>query len=210
MPVTPTNDRLPHGYDLDTLASITHAAVNLHFSRWLPAGEATDAAAYGIITRLYEPGPAPSWRDLLAAGRDASSREVHHDRQAHGLTGPAGFTRYWHVPAGRDPEWLERLLDRITLGQVWPCLPQHHQAVLEALADHGTHQAAADAIGCSYGSWTVRLSRARREARRVWFWPETVPAFGHDRRDKPGKRTLSATASWGQRRRARRGKDTAA
>lgn len=200
---TPVNDQLPHGYTVAALTSITRATVNLHYSRWLPAGEATDAAAAGIIERLYADGPPPARRDLMAAGRDAITREVQRDQQAHGLSGPKGFATYWRQPPYTDPPWLENLLDRITLAQVWPCLPRHHQAVLEALADWGDHTLAADMLGCTYNSWTVRLSAARREARRVWFWPEQVRPFGHDRRDKPGKRTLSATASWGQRRRAR-------
>lgn len=187
---------LPHGYTLDDLTRIA-SWVARNTGLILEIGEARDAAAIGIIERLYEE-PVPTRDDLYQAARRAvnaaNGRElaycgINANPSRNGRYGLAKeYARYWHGRGALVAPFEEGVVDRLAVWQVWNALSPRHQETLWALAEYGDHATARDALGISVRAWQHRISKARIQARALWYAPETpAPQWGGT--DRPGLKT---------------------
>lgn len=144
--------------------------------------------------------------ELVITARRELAREAYElqrgDGYIHGGTG-ARFAAYWHGTRDHaETAFEEKVDDTLAARQTWAALSEYAQVVLWALAEHEDHKAAARSLGVLYGTYSKRLSRARREAFELWFWPEDPPPFwGRDNRSGPGQRSRAVKAMRLNRRR---------
>lgn len=196
--VTPVGDEeLRHGYTLSDLHRLTKLAVNT-VKGWL-AMDYTDlmeAAWYGICEHLITAEHWPPQHDLIRAGQRAVNAlvkdEMHHagffkykykrdlDRD-HGPGTMPAFVKYWWNPAPASPE--SRIVERVTLTQIWPALTPRQREAFTALAAHGDYMLAAESLGIEPQTFRSLLGRARREFLALWHEHETPSRmWGTDRR----------------------------
>jgi hypothetical protein len=88
----------------------------------------------------------------------------------------------------------DRVIERIALAQIWPCLRPAHREALLALAAHGDYGLAARALGKPYSTFKADISRARREFLKLWHEGEAPSRpWVRDRRAGPGTDMHSLT-----------------
>ncbi len=190
---TAAGTELRHGYTLDSLTRLAYFAARR--KRWHGGTELPvrfEVAWSAIAEHLYAAEQPPGAGDLIQAGWKAIAEHADARRQflgrAHDGPGPwRGFERYWrHVAAPADgPE--DKLIERLALAQIWPCLRPVHREALAALAAHDDYQRAADALGISYATFKSRISTGRREFLALWHEGETPSRpWVRDRRAGPG------------------------
>jgi hypothetical protein len=151
-----------------------------------------EAAWSAIAEHLYaaEGDAPPTPADLIFAGQDAISRlagdEMHHHGLAYGKDLPQvrpRFAAYWEWQRLRGADPATQVVERAALWQIWARLTDGERRALSALAVHGDHQSAADALGKTYGVFTTDLSRARARFLRLWHEGEKPSrVWGADRR----------------------------
>ena len=139
------------------------------------------AAAWdGITEHLLTAEAKPSPADLRAAAlrslAHSSRRDISHQGGgAHGDVANAGakFASYWewHSRPASDPQ--ERVTERIAVPQILATLPPRQREALHALAAWEDYQLAAQAMGCSTGTFEVHIKRARAAFRVLWHEGET-------------------------------------
>jgi hypothetical protein len=145
----------------------------------LPASEREAIALCAVVEALMTATGAPAEVELLNAGRDAITKAVEDEFRARGLSWRdrgkemPRFARYWRGP-GHAP-FDERVTETIAVRQVMAGITEASRKVLEALAEAGTHHAAAEELGCKPDTFKSRLSKARQAARAAWFDDETAP-----------------------------------
>lgn len=183
-------ESLRFGYTLNDLERLASKAVRYDASGGFWRGaywrDRLETAWSGIAEHLYAADAPPSERDLVRAGLDALTRAVYELRGHHGIRdNQRAFEVYWLESAGVVGSHEPRVVERLTLRQIWPRLSDKHQQVLHALAVYGDHQPAAQALGMSASLWSVHLSKARRSFLRLWHHGETPSrVWGLDRRSK--------------------------
>lgn len=202
MTLHPADEPLRHGYTYRQLTQ--HARMALALDRW-HTSDTTDryAAVLGqIVETVLTADVRPTPRELVDHGVRASDRHVADDMHhrgydprnlAAGSAALPGFLRYWQQ-SGRTP-WDERLVERLTLTQIWPELTLAQQQAVMALALTGDHEQAAASLGLTLGAFSGRLKKARHRVNALWYEHETPPT--RRRRDK---RVLSRTGTWNGRR----------
>jgi hypothetical protein len=141
------------------------------------------------VERLYsaDESEPPSALDLLKAGtrglkrlNSAAMRDRGYAYKGSGGTRAVpSFWRYWVSPGAAGPE--EATVDRAALAQIMARLTPVQAGALLALAEHGSHQTAADALGVPVSTFESRLDRARSAFLVLWHEHE-VPS--RKRRDK--------------------------
>lgn len=204
--MNPTTANLWHGYTLNDIHQLATHVVRV--DRWrkdLDTRDRHDAARYAITEHLITTKQPPTRRELVDIGLRATDRhvadEMHHrgyDKRnlAAGPGGLPGYQRYWQA-SGRTP-FDERVIERIALAQIWPCLTTVQQQAVMALALTDDHQAAADTLGLPLTAFSGRMLKARRRARALWHEHETPARLPRDKRlfnrapiDGRGKRRLT-------------------
>jgi hypothetical protein len=185
-------EEIRHGYTLTDLHQLTKLAVNTA-KGWL-AMDYTDlmeAAWFGISEHLIAAEHWPPRHDLVRAGQRAVNTlvtdEMHHagyfkykSGAGYGPGTMPAFVQFWHSP----PTAIEpRIVERVTLTQIWPALTPRQREALAALAAHGDYLLAAESLGIEPQTYRSLLGRARREFLRLWHEHE-VPSrqWGTDRR----------------------------
>lgn len=194
--VTPVGDEeLRHGYTLSDLHRLTKLAVNTA-KGWL-AMDYTDlmeAAWFGISEHLVAAEYWPPEHDLVRAGQKAVNAlvvdEMHHagyfkykagGRLDRGPGSMPAFVKFWFTPAAVSPE--SRIVERVTLTQIWPALTPRQREAFTALAAHGDYMLAAESLGIEPQTFRSLLGRARREFLALWHEHETPSRmWGTDRR----------------------------
>jgi hypothetical protein len=173
---------LRFGYTMADLEQMTRAAVMADRSGALPFESRRAAAWEGIAIALYAaPYPAAAARHLLITeGWKAIYREVRDGRRHLGDrdgTGHHGsrFAKYWWNP---PTQFDEHLIERIATHQILATLGGIYREAVIALAVHGTPKAAAAALGLEYGTFNMRLAKARRDFTRRWHEHETPRKAG--------------------------------
>ncbi|MFI0156165.1 hypothetical protein [Streptomyces lydicus] len=186
----PDNIPFRHGYTLGDLDRITRIVIRT--DRWrtdMHLDDRYDAIRFAVIEHLLTTDEPPTRHDLVYIGQRASdtyvSQEMHHrgydPRQpGRGPAGLPGFQRYWQG-SGRAP-WDERVVERIALTQVWPCLTTVQQQAVTALAVADDHQAAASMLGVPYPTYAARLRKGRQRVLEVWHEHETPRPQKRDKR----------------------------
>ena len=192
--VGPAAAELRHGYTLDSLTRLAHFAARRkrwHGGTGLPVR--FEVAFSGMAEHLYAAEAPPAVGELIEAGWRAIAGHAGAERQFLGRAhdGPHGpgqkFERYWRqvaAPAG-SPE--EKVIERLALATIWPCIRPANRDALAALAAHGDYQRAADALSISYAAFKSRISEGRREFLALWHDGEAPSRpWVRDRRAGPG------------------------
>jgi hypothetical protein len=181
-PSSPEPLREPmHGYTLHDLHDI--ALTVIRKDQWL-ASDAPDRYAavwHALAEHLCTSKEPPTRRDLISIGLRAGDRHVKEETHHHGKTfdhGPGvkpmpGFERFWH--ASPTPSHETQIVERLACEQIWPLLAPRQREALDALALHGTYQAAAAAIGARPATFESLIRDARRRFYRWWHEGETAP-----------------------------------
>ncbi|MEU8682915.1 hypothetical protein [Streptomyces sp. NPDC048611] len=199
MLLDPAAENLRHGYTLDDLDRLTRTV--LVIDRWRTDINTADRYAaihFAITEQILTADEPPTSGDLIACGRQATNRYVRTEMHHHGYdqrdvaAGPGalpGFQRYWQQ-SGRTP-WDERLVELLTLAQIWPRLTLAQQQAVMALALAGDHQEAAESMGLTLVAFSGRLKTARNRVFQLWHEHETPP-----RRRRRDKRVLTRSGTW--------------
>lgn len=181
---------LRHGYTLDHLHFIARRAVSASMARAMDYTDRLEAAWSGVIERLYMSEERPSSLDLIQAGEAALSRMIRTEHRHYGYAGrdsyagpesAVNYQRYWWSTPAPSPE--NRVIERVSLWQIWEQLSDKHREVLATLSAHGDYQAAADALGITVGTFNVHVSKARKAFYALWHQGEEPSrVWGTDRR----------------------------
>lgn len=187
---------LPHGFTAAEVERLARTAAAGSVGVRLDRGDAYEASWFAIVERLYTSDVAPQPGQLVARGRVALLELLCAETRTHGnsgqharrLGGPSstdrGFGLFWDWFAQPTPSPERRIVESLALRQVWRALAPIHRATFAALATHETYPAAAEALGLSRKSFTMRVSRARQEFLALWHEHETPS--GPWRRDRRG------------------------
>ena len=175
---------LRYGYDLATLEHLAKVACARAFSHALNYDDRREAARFGVVEHLYAAEAPPRPEDLIGAGIRAILQESRAHTQAHGIRGDGtihdAFARYWSQRVSHSPE--DMVVDRMALRQILPTLTQPTLQAVYALAHHGDHQQAADALGLHPMAYASRLTRARQRFFHYWHQGERPPRRPRDKR----------------------------
>lgn len=186
-----TTTPLRHGYTLTDLDRLAHAAVCAAFGQAGDYRDRHDAAWHAIAVRLYAAGDAPRPGELKRIGiraiNDHITDEGHHhgvDRNTpySGRESMRAYRRYWWDITRATPSPENRIIERIALPQILSRLTPPARAAIDALAVHGDYQAAANALGLDYYTFTTRIRRARGLLLRLWHEGQRPPPHRRDRR----------------------------
>jgi DNA-directed RNA polymerase specialized sigma24 family protein len=167
--------------------------------------------AWGAVVECLYSAPEsepPNALDLLRAGTQSLYRLQKTSLRDRGCaywrgTCEAGampsFWRYWIFREEAPPE--EAVVEQAALGQVMARLTPLQAGALLALAEHGGHQAAADALGVPVSTFDGRLERARSAFLALWHEHEAPSrkwrdrqAFGRALHGQPATRAEAAEA----------------
>lgn len=183
---------LPHGFGLDDLHRAASLAVSISSKyRGMDIRDKYDEAWHAIAEALYSSTEPLTARELVWIGSNGINAAVYGHQRMRGIDqkdSTAGqsmpfFWRYWWLNSQHVPSHEARLVERIALRQIWPHLTPTHRQVLTALAVHGTHQAAAEALGKTVTTYQSHLSQARKAFFRLWHeHEEPSQVWGADRR----------------------------
>lgn len=193
---------LRFGFTFQHLEALARRAVRDHFPSRARDWEDRYEAAWGAaVERLYaapESEPVSSLDLLKAATRGLNQlgrislrdQGLAYRRQIGELGAAPLFWQYWTSPGPALPE--EKAVERTALAQIMARLSPAQREALAALAEHGSHRAAADALGVPLRTFDTRLARARRAYLALWHEHETpsrkvpdAPAYGRALHSQP-------------------------
>lgn len=191
-----------HGWTLADAERIAGRAARDHPSRLLDFTDRREAALGAVTEAILTAAEPPSLPVLLRAASDAVSRQADAERRERGLsardhasTAPR-FARFWYQPS---LPFEDALVDHIAVRQVLAGIRPSWRRDLETLAETGSYEAAAEALGTTAVTFRSRISKARAAAAQLWFSPETAPGmWGSDRRggaeSRPAIRVIRSRA----------------
>ncbi|MBI0296317.1 hypothetical protein JBE04_18060 [Streptomyces sp. PRKS01-29] len=178
------------GYTLHDLDHLAKTAAGLAPAYGLDGLTRYQTAWSAIAEHLVTAEQQPTRRDLVGVGWQAINEEIkacahargYLDGLAHnGTASSPRYVTYWHEVG--EESAVDRLLDHLAAVQIGDRFSLLEGRVVEALARYEDHARAAAALGMSYGSFSSRLSEARRRFSQHWYAPDTPPpARGHDKR----------------------------
>jgi hypothetical protein len=185
---------LRYGYTLGEVNKLARAAVWRDvWHQSLPLSERQDIAWSAIAEYLYACDHKPGTGELTRAAWNALRAETEAEWHHHGVSRSSsvydgdqampGFARYW-LALGRNTQGPEeKIVESVTLRQIWDALPERHQVLIAALAETGDYGKAAEALGKARRSYVTQLSEARQAFRVLWHEGETPSRhWGMDRR----------------------------
>ena len=175
-----------YGWTLADAERIAGRAARDHPSAMLGHDDLREIALHAVTEAILTATSPADVPNLLRVASDAISRAVADEERQHGLshrnpgeTAPR-FARFWYQP---HLPFEETLVDSIAVGQILGGIRPSWRRDLEALAEHGTYAAAAQALGTTGVTFRSRISKARAAASELWFAPESAPGmWGSDRR----------------------------
>jgi hypothetical protein len=186
---TVTQIEVRHGYTMQDLHAMAKQAVRADRSLASDMDTRYNAAWSAIALALCEAEDVPDRHDLVTIGWQAIYREVKEMRGIFGFKDRDGTTevasapryvQYWYVRPERPDE---AIAERAAVHQIMAVIPELYRDAVVALAVHDDYQIAAESIGVTYTTFTMRMTVARRQFRKHWFAPETAPPIkGTDRR----------------------------
>ena len=170
------------GYTLDDIHVIARTAAFENRFMASDHRDRVDTAWHAIVVELYTADRAPTGHDLATVARAAiwgMVRDHHHtygyaNRDwAAGYASAPKFVAYWMPPAADSLE--DRVVERVTTGQVWAALSDRDRQVLAAFTACGDNRTAAAALGMPASSFSAYISAARRAWLALWHEGETPP-----------------------------------
>jgi hypothetical protein len=190
---------IAHEYTLSDVYDLAVYCVRTdHWRASIEWNERVEAAWSAIALALVESEDAPSRRELIFIGRDASADVIDSNMRHRGVDKRSAsfgetrvnFGRYWtRLP--RTP-LEDRVIDDLAMSQIWPRLRPELQEALIALATHNDYAIAARSMGLKYYTFCARVRRARTQFLRHWHEGETPSAVWG--RDKLQGRDTGSTA----------------
>jgi DNA-directed RNA polymerase specialized sigma24 family protein len=175
---------LRHGYTFDEIETLARrvARMNAAIGIYDP-DDRYEIAFSAIVEKLYTAMTRPGAGYLFKEGRTAVYAAFLTQQRQRGIpfdlpgrpNQAIQFRKYWDDWAARgstaSPE--RRVIEPIAVEQILPELPPFLRSTLLALAEHGTYQAAADALGLSIKTFRTYVGRARRRFLVLWHEGET-------------------------------------
>lgn len=188
--ITRDSTHVAYGYTMGDLYDIAVYAVRTDFVRpGIEWDERVAAAWSAVATELFLCENPPQRNQLVMAGRAASSDVIDQNMRHHGRDKRASklgetrvnFERFWtHLPGASIDD---RVVDRVSLAQIWPRLDEPHRHALFALAIHGDYAVAAEWLGLRYYTFCARVRSGRIAFLRLWHEGESPSSvWGSDRR----------------------------
>jgi hypothetical protein len=164
-----------HGYTPADLYELARYAVTT--DRWRPSinwDERVDAAYCAMTEAVWTSNDVVPRRELVFVGRNASAEVVRDDMRHHGLDKRGArfgeervnFARFWTDLPGCAVE--DRVVDRVSLSQIWVRLKPTYQEALVALATWRDYSKAASTLGLEYHAFCARVRHARTQFLRLW------------------------------------------
>jgi hypothetical protein len=194
-----------HGYTLADIYNLAvHAVRTDHWRADLEFPERVAAAWSAIATALCSSDTAPHRNELAHVGREASADVIDQNMRHRGIDKRAAtfgesrvnFERFWTRLPGAPLE--ERVVDGVSLQQIWPLLKPTYQDALMALATYEDYAEAAKVMGLRYGAFCRRVRLGRLEFLRLWHEGEKPSAvWGRDKRqgrDNTGRTAVRVLA----------------
>lgn len=182
-----------HGYTLDNIDHLTRRALIRCYGLGLALSDRYMVAYGGIVIALMEADHVPDESDLVLAGQKAIGSASTSEYQNRGLTHTEAkpsprFVAYWHTIAGPTEPAVERVDDRIALGQILQHLTEPQREVLAVFAATGQRSTTAEVLGLSEKAANSRILAARQAAVALWHDHETPAPLPRDRRRGSGKK----------------------
>lgn len=202
-----------HGYNLADLGRLAGIAVATAWTRTMDYTDRHDAAWHAIAELLYTSDERPEPWELKRAGVHAINRLAQdhgrhwgHDRRnpEAGYEAARAFLKYWELERRSHGSPEPGVVDALALWQIWWTLSATHRAVLLALAVHGDQQAAADALGKTYGTVGTHLKDARKKFFTLWHEGETPSRLWGKADRRRGRHTATQTLVNRRQQRARK------
>jgi hypothetical protein len=175
-----------HGYTMADVDRIAGRAARQNPNVLLSHEDRCQAAADAVLELILTAAAAPEPALLHRAAFDAVSRALATERHHRGLSArnrdeaAPRSARFWYQPT---LPFEDELVDQIAVRQVLAGIRPSWRRDLETLAEQGTYEAAARALGTTPVTFRSRISKARAAAAELWFAPESAPGmWGSDRR----------------------------
>lgn len=219
--VTVRHTALRFGYTFRELDELARLLVTMDVWHMAWSGfERYEIAFSAMAEKLYAAEERPDANALFDAARKEINRKVQEDRKSVGLSNNSGyeyqvnFFRFWWESYRNSVSPEDLVVDGMALRQIFPVLKPRFRRVLVALATHGEHQKAADALGISRATYNDNLCDARQEFFRLWHEHEAPSRlWAQDRRKSAARKTRQTDSDIGDtvmysivRRRKRAGK----
>lgn len=181
---------LGHGWDTDAALRMAWRAARTHPTSLLSLPERADIAYFAIAVLLLESDAEPDRHAVWNRAVGAISGEAERVLREHGYSTRTNlpsryFAAYWLGLRPPRDALEDSIIEPIAVRQMLAALPAYERRAIEALAEHGSYAAAADALGWSYNSIRHLLSDARAHCRVLWNYPD--PPGRHWGQDKPGQ-----------------------
>lgn len=193
--------RVRHGYTFQDIHDLARQSVATdRFRLRIHMDERMDAAVCAITVLLYTAAERPQRSDLLYAGSHASIRVVLDEMHHHGINRDRGgslrqqYVRYWEPAAGDSLE--DRVIDRMSLAQIWSQLGSGQREALAALAAIGDVGAAADSLGLQYRAFCARIWKGRRRFLELWHEGEAPSGLWAKGRRSDSAAGRAAEVGW--------------
>lgn len=202
---------LRFGFTYQHLEALARRGVGSNFAprgrNWDDLYEAAWGAAVECLYAAPESEPPNSLDLLKASARELKrlgwtsmrDRGYTWNRSGGGTSAATSFWSYWTSPGLASPE--ETAVDRTALAQIMSRLAPVEAEALHALAEHGGHRAAAEALGLPSSTFNWRLKRARTAFLALWHEHETPsrpqrdsPEFARVLHGQPATRAEAAEA----------------
>lgn len=202
------DDRMLGEWHIGALHNIAQKVVRIHPGLLLEHREAHDIALVAIL-ELLEENPEADAVDLYREARHAVTAANQKEASYKGLKLEAPkpgerietrirWNAYWYGQEALSDPFEEIIVERIAARQVWDALTAHNRQTFFALISQGTYEGAEAYLGLTKKQFSGRISKARKQARQLWFSPE--PPARHWARDYPGQGHTSGRENIARRR----------
>lgn len=198
--VTMRHTALRFGYTFRELDELARILVTMDVWHLAWSGfERYEIAFSAMAETLYAAEERPDAHALFDAARREINKKVQEDRKSAGLSNNSGyehqvnFYRFWWEQYRHSASPEDVVIDGMALRQIFPVLKPRFRRVLVALATHGEHQKAADALGITRATYNDNLSDARHEFFRLWHEHEAPSRLWAQDKRKPATRKTGET-----------------
>jgi hypothetical protein len=200
-----TTTLIAHGYTLADIYDLAvHAVLTDHWRSDINRVERVSAAWSAVAAALCSADEPPHRRELVLLAREASEDVIAQDMKHRGVDKRGAtfgeqrvsFERFWFSLPSSGTE--DRVVDAVTLQQIWPQLKPAWQEAFLALAAHGDYADAAGSLGLAYGTFCARVRHGRMAFLRLWHEGEQPSSvWGRDKRqgrDNTGRTAVRVLA----------------
>ncbi|QSB12848.1 hypothetical protein JQS43_14285 [Natronosporangium hydrolyticum] len=146
---------------MSQLAGLVWSVVRATWPIPLPLDVRRAAASEAIQAMLTAGHPPASPSELVSVGIRGVALAQRRHTPSPALLVPSDLAN-WALSSAAPDTSEQRLVDLITLAQVWAMLPEADQEAVAAVVEHRELPPAAEALGVDVPELQRRLSQARR------------------------------------------------